>query len=136
MLAPILMFLVGAGAVLALYAGAMRVPALVASRRLDRRLREVSNQPVETSADGETVVKRRAEGPLPGVDRLVSKTARGSSLAKYIEQSGCGTTVSALAGAWFSTTLVSGLSLSNVDRSLRRCSNWRPALCSGRWTSA
>jgi tight adherence protein B len=97
MLAPILMFLVGAGAVLALYAAAMRVPAMVASRRLDRRIREVSTQPVETSPDGETVVKRRIEGPLPGVDRLVSQTARGSRLAKYIEQSGCRTTVSALA---------------------------------------
>jgi tight adherence protein B len=95
-IAPIIMFLVGAGAVLALYAGAMRVPAMVAGRRLDRRIREVSTNSVETSPDGETVVKRRAEGPLPGVDRLVSKTARGSRLAKYIEQSGCGTTVSAL----------------------------------------
>ena len=97
MLAPIIMFLVGTGAVLALYAAAMRVPGLVASRRLDRRLREVSAQPVETSGDGETVVMRRVEGPLPGVDRLASQTAVGSRLKKYIEQSGCRTTVSALA---------------------------------------
>src|SRR5207237_3945883 len=101
--------LVGTGSVLALYAAAMRMPGFLASRRLDRRLREVSSQPVETSEDGETVVKRREEGPLPGVDRLASRTAAGSRLAKYIEQSGCRTTVSALALMSVSLAAVTGL---------------------------
>ncbi len=108
-LATILMFLVGTGSVLALYAAAMRMPGLLASRRLDRRLREVASQPVETSENGETVVKRREEGPLPGVDRLASRTAAGSRLAKYIEQSGCRTTVSALALMSVSLAAVTGL---------------------------
>ena len=96
MLAPVLMFFVGVGLVFALYTGLMRLPAALASRRLDRRLKEVAQPGGEDSQDGETVVMRRAEGPLPGVDRLASQTAAGSRLKKYIEQSGCRTTVSAL----------------------------------------
>ena len=96
MLAPIFMFLAGAGLVFAGYAAVLRVPGILAGRRLDRRLQEVSTLPSDPSTDGDTVVKQRYEGPLPGVDRLASRTAAGSRLSKYIEQSGVRTTVSAL----------------------------------------
>src|SRR5690348_12146826 len=66
-------------------------------RQIDRRLKEVSSQP-ETGdpALDATIVKRAAEGPLPGIDRYLSRTRAGSKLARFIEQSGVKTTPSAL----------------------------------------
>ena len=110
MLAPIIiMFLAGAGLVFAAYAAILRVPTVLAGRRLDRRLQEVSTLPIDVSTDGDTVVKQRSEGPLPGVDRLASRTAAGSRLAKYIEQSGVRTTVSALGLMTLALAAVAGL---------------------------
>ena len=87
----ILLFLVfcfGVGIVIVLYFGATQVPGMLAQRKLEARLAEVS-QPVES--DGEPVkqiVKVQHEGPLPGLDRLLAGTPRGSGLARWIEQSG------------------------------------------------
>jgi tight adherence protein B len=87
----ILLFLVfcfGVGIVIVLYFGATQVPGMLAQRKLEARLAEVS-QPVES--DGEPVkqiVKVLHEGPLPGLDRLLAGTPRGSGLARWIEQSG------------------------------------------------
>ena len=43
-----------------------------------------------------TVVKHALEGPLPALDRLVSRTGAGSRLARLIDQSGVRTTPSAI----------------------------------------
>jgi tight adherence protein B len=96
MLLSILVFFVGAGAVVGGYAALSSLPATLAGRRLDRRLRDVS-APVEDAPVQSTVVMRPIEGPWPGVDRLVSRTKAGSWLARLIEQSGCRTTASAVA---------------------------------------
>jgi tight adherence protein B len=96
MLLSILVFFIGAGAVVAAYAAVSSLPATLAGRRLDRRLRDVS-APVDDVPAESTVVMRPVEGPFPGVDRLVSGTKAGSRLAKLIEQSGCRTTASAVA---------------------------------------
>jgi tight adherence protein B len=95
MLLLILVFFVGAGAVVGAYAALSSLPAALAVRRLDRRLRDVS-APVDDAPAQSTVVMRPIEGPWPGIDKLVSRTKLGSRLAKLIEQSGCRTTASAV----------------------------------------
>jgi tight adherence protein B len=68
---------------------------LAARRQIDRRLKEVSSDAEAGPVDA-TVVKHAAEGPLPGIDRYLSRTRGGSKLARFIEQSGVKTTPSAL----------------------------------------
>lgn len=100
MAAAILVFLVGAGAVLGGYAAVTRLPAVLAQRRLDARLRDVV-APVQ-AAPLDAIVVPQAEGPLPGVDRLLARTGAGSALARLVEQAGSRTT----AGAFVALTIV------------------------------
>ena len=95
MLLSLLVFIVATGVVVGAYAAATYVPAMLAGRRLDRRLHEVS-APAEDPLPHATVVMRPIEGPLPGFDRLASRTKVGSRLATLIQQSGCRTTASAI----------------------------------------
>ncbi len=89
MLLPIVVFLFVAGTVIGGYAALIYLPGAVAGRRLDRRLREVSMDGARADRSTDvTIVKRTVEGPLPGVDRLMSGTRAGSRLARLIEQSG------------------------------------------------
>ncbi len=92
---PLAVFLLVVGAVMGGYAVAVSLPGILASRRLDRRLRDIS-APADAEVVDSTVVKRSAEGPLPSLDRVVSKTSAGSWLARLIDQSGTRTTVSAV----------------------------------------
>jgi tight adherence protein B len=89
-------FVVGAGAAVGICAAAAYLPGMLAERRLARRLEDVSTPGDVEAADGETVVMRHADGPLPAIDRLVGRTGAGSWLAKVIEQSGSRTTTSAV----------------------------------------
>jgi tight adherence protein B len=69
---------------------------LAARRQIDRRLKEVSSETETGGPLDATVVKHAAEGPLPGIDRYLSRTRGGSMLARFIEQAGVKTTPSAL----------------------------------------
>ena len=95
MLLAIVVFLFVSGLIAGAYFAA--VSNVGARRQLDRRLREVSEPlaSVDIPAD-ESVLKRQNEGPLPVVDRLMSRTRVGSSLARLIERSGVRVTPSAL----------------------------------------
>src|SRR5262245_11879831 len=88
----VLAFLVGAGFVFGGYAGITKVPGMMLQRRLDARLQEVSQLPEEKGdanrGNANVLVKEELSGPLPGVDRMLKGTAKGSALAKWIEQSG------------------------------------------------
>jgi tight adherence protein B len=97
MLLPLLVFVFVTVSVLAGYAAMTHLPGMLAARQLDRRLREVSDDvaPGDPDAD-DSVVKRAAGGPLPGVDRLIARTGAGLSLSLLIEQSGVRTTPSAI----------------------------------------
>lgn len=109
MLIVVLVFLLGVGAVVGGYAGLTYLPGLMARRRLDRRLKDVS-APAGTPTDEASLVMRPTEGPLPGVDRLVARTAAGSWLKRLIEQSGCRTTP----GAVVTMTIVMGVATALV----------------------
>jgi tight adherence protein B len=90
-----LVFLLGVGVVLGGYAAVTSLPALVTRRRLDRRLHDVS-MPAGPEPTDSTLLKHSKSGPLPALERLVSKTKPGVWLSKLIDQSGTRTTPSAI----------------------------------------
>ena len=95
MVLVILVFFIGVGAVLGGYAAITYLPGVLASRRLERRLKDVSS-PAAPGSDELGLVRRPREGPLPALDRLVSRMQAGGRLAALIEQSGVRTTPSAI----------------------------------------
>ena len=95
MLLTVLVFILAVGAVIGAYVAITYVPTVLASRRLDQRLHEVS-APADAPLPQATVVMRPIEGPLPSFDRLASRTRVGSRLGTLIQQSGCRTTASAI----------------------------------------
>ena len=94
MFVPIIVFLFVTMLVFGAYVAYAHLPSMLAARRLQRRLEEVSDVPQMES--GATVVMNRTEGPLPALDRLAGGTNAGMSLARLIEQSGVNTTPSAI----------------------------------------
>jgi tight adherence protein B len=96
MLMALLVFVLVAGAVLGAYAGATSLPGFLARRQLDRRLHDVSMPVGPDTTTDETILKHSKTGPLPGLERLVSKTSVGTWLARLIEQSGTRTTPSTI----------------------------------------
>jgi len=94
MVLAFLVFLLVVGAVLGVYAAITRLPGMLAARKLDQRLREVSTDPkdLDPAGDGSSIVKREQAGPIPGIDRLVARTAAGTWLSRLIAQSGVRTT--------------------------------------------
>ena len=94
---PLLGFLAAVSAVFAVYVAVAYLPGIMAGQRLEQRLRDVSG--FDPPADGDpdnTVVKTKADGALPGMDRLMSGTRVGSWLSRLIEQSGVNTTASSI----------------------------------------
>jgi tight adherence protein B len=90
-------FCFGAAIVMAAYTGVTKLPGMMLQRKLEARLQEVSQAPDADREDRDIkVLKEEKGGALPGLDRLVRGTARGASLARWIEQSGVKTTVSSL----------------------------------------
>ena len=94
MLLAILAFIFAASLILGGYAAAVFLPPMIAKRRMDQRLRDVS-APVFEAADT-TVLMSHAAGPVPMLDRWSAATTAGNRLAKLIEQSGVQTTPSAV----------------------------------------
>jgi tight adherence protein B len=87
-------FIVMTATILGGYAAVTFLPGLIATRQMDRRLRDVA-MPMgdDSTVESETtVIKERKEGPLPILDRALA----GSWHARLIEQSGVKTTPSTL----------------------------------------
>jgi tight adherence protein B len=104
---PILAFLFATSLVLAGYAAVVHLPPLLAKRRMERRLREVSESVADPGSD--TVVMSQAEGPVPMFDRMAAATSAGGKLATLIEQSGVQTTPSAIIAISLLAAAVGGL---------------------------
>ena len=99
MLIPFIIFVAVTVTIVGGYFAAAQLPGILAERRLDRRLRDVSTDSAAADPNapaGETVLQRALEGPLPGMDRLVSGSGAGKRITRLIEQSGVRTTPSAL----------------------------------------
>jgi tight adherence protein B len=95
MLLVILVFFLGAGAVVGGYAALTHLPGILERRRLDQRLMAVASFDNDSPA-GASIVARPDEGPLPAIDRLMSRSQAGTWLSKLIDQSGIRTTPSAI----------------------------------------
>jgi tight adherence protein B len=98
MLLPVLVFVVVAGAIIGGYAAVTWLPGALAARRLERRLHDVSFDKIDgdPKAPDATVVKQVAEGPLPGIDRMLERSGVGGGLSRLIERAGVRTTPSAV----------------------------------------
>jgi tight adherence protein B len=94
MLLAVLVFIVVTGLVIGSVATIAHGPAVLASRRLEMRLKEVSFSPEAEATD--SVVRRPTDGPMPEVERLLLRTRAGSALASLIAQSGVQTTPGAV----------------------------------------
>jgi tight adherence protein B len=84
----ILAFFIGVGLVLGLARFAEKVPGMMMRRKLDNRLQEISSPDRDEDEAAKVIVKARGGGMLPGLDRAVGNTRRGSALTAWIEQSG------------------------------------------------
>jgi tight adherence protein B len=94
---PLLGFLAAVSAVFAVYVAVAFLPGILAGQRLEQRLRDVSGFDAPVDGDGDsTVVKTKADGPLPGMERLMSGTRMGFWLSRLIEQSGVHTTAGSI----------------------------------------
>jgi tight adherence protein B len=94
----LLAFLVGVGFVMGGYTAVAKLPQMLLQRRLDSRLQEVS-QPPEPAEDtpAKMLVKVKNVGPLPAIDRILAGTTKGSSLGRWIDQSGLKLSLSGVA---------------------------------------
>ena len=89
MVALISAFVVGVGLVMAAYVGTTKLPGMLAQRKLMGRLQSLSAPPDEPDAAVKAaLVKVSNTGMVPGLDRMMAGTARGSALSRWIDQSG------------------------------------------------
>jgi tight adherence protein B len=97
MLFAIVIFVLVTGGIVGGYFAATKLPGILAARKLDERLREVSMPAgAEPEAAGDSILKRAEKGALPGVDRLIAQTSAGSRISRLIEQAGVKTTASTI----------------------------------------
>lgn len=81
-------FVIGIGLVMGVYTAITKLPGYLAQRKLQGRLQELSTPFDEPIGDSNPLVKVSEAGPIPGLERLISGTTRGSALGRWIEQSG------------------------------------------------
>jgi tight adherence protein B len=124
MLVVLIVFVVVTGLMAVIGFGLMRLPAAMASRRVEQRLEEVAHR--EERDHGVSFIREEPEGPLPSVDRLLGGS--NSSLATLIEQSGVSTTPSAVVlASMMAGALLAGL----VALSVRQPYAWPLAAVAG-----
>src|SRR6478736_5020335 len=92
----VLAFAFGVAIVVGGYLGATRVPGMRLERKLESRLKEISQAPEELVGGQRELLKEPESGPLPALDRILRGTTQGSALSRWLEQTGTKTTVSAL----------------------------------------
>jgi tight adherence protein B len=114
-------FVLGAGVVVGAYAAVTKLPGFLLQRKLNTRLEEVTATAEGEAQDAAALVKTSHGGPLPGLDRFASGTARGSALASWVEQSGVKISISALLLMAFGSAAFFGLV---VASSLRMQVGW------------
>ena len=109
MFLSVLVFLFGAGAVIGAYAALMYLPGMMARRRVELRLRDVSTPfTFESSDDTTTIVKKDQATPVPVIDKALARSGGGQWLARFIEQSGVRTSPGALILASLLAAVIAG----------------------------
>lgn len=92
----LLAFAFGVALVMGLYLGATRLPGMMMQRKLEARLLELSQEPELEKEGSSRLLKVQHEGPLPGLDRVLGGTTRGSALGRWIDQSGVKASISGI----------------------------------------
>jgi tight adherence protein B len=92
----LLAFAFGTAIVMGLYLAATKLPGMLMQRKLDGRLLSLSQQPEPDVTVGARLTKVRHEGPIPGLDRVLGGTTRGTALGRWIDQSGVKASISGL----------------------------------------
>jgi tight adherence protein B len=88
-LLPIIMFVVGAGAIAGGYALFTWLPARLAQRRIESRIAGLASPVVDgDEALSGSILKRQMIGALPGLDKLAGEMRWGTRLTELIKQSG------------------------------------------------
>jgi tight adherence protein B len=87
-------FVIVVGLTIGLLLGLSRMPELLATRRLNKRLKDVGAPVEQPVARGAELIKVQQEGPLPAIDRLAGRTTRGSALGRWLDQSGLKVSIS------------------------------------------
>jgi tight adherence protein B len=108
-IAAFIVFVVVAGLIVGAYVAATTLPEKMASRRLEKRLRDVSFGTGPVAEGDASILAKQLEGPLPVVDRFVKKLRHGTWLGRLIEQSGVNTTPSAIMLVTIVSAAVAGL---------------------------
>ena len=93
LLALLSAFVIGVALVMGAYAGITKLPAMLAQRKLQGRLDELSSPLDEPTVAG-NLVKMSDAGPLPALERMITGTERGSAFSRWIEQSGMKVSIS------------------------------------------
>jgi tight adherence protein B len=96
MLLALMVFVVVSGLIAGSYFAITALPGMMAKRELDKRLRDVSFGTDGTDTEETSILRKMAEGPMPGVDKFMKESRSGSWLTRLIEQSGVQTTPSAI----------------------------------------
>jgi tight adherence protein B len=109
MMLAFLVFMVVASVIVAAYVAIAHLPGMLAARRLEQRLRDVSTFEDDPSAEASTILKQKAAGPLPALDRILSRSNAGVWMGRLIEQSGVQTTASAVVSVGLAIALSSAL---------------------------
>ncbi len=119
-MAPIILvlsvFVLGAGVVVGAYWAVTKLPGFLLQRKLNTRLEEVTATEADEAQDAAALIKTRHGGPLPGLDRFASGTARGSALASWVEQSGVKISISALLLMALGSAVLFGLLVASAMR--------------------
>jgi tight adherence protein B len=92
----LMVFVVVTGLIVGAYFAITALPGMMAKRELDKRLRDVSFTADGTDTEEASILRKMAEGPMPGVDKYMKESHAGSWLTRLIEQSGVQTTPSAI----------------------------------------
>jgi tight adherence protein B len=92
----LLVFLVGAGAVFALFYTLTDLPSRMANRRVQMRLDEMVRPGGDDETSESSLIKGSAAGPLPALDRMIGQSSRGISMNRWLEQTGVKITGSSL----------------------------------------
>jgi tight adherence protein B len=86
--------------VMGTFAAITYLPGFLATREMDKRLKDVSSFRVDdATGEASTVVRQEKQGPLPMIDRVLSQSNAGTGLKRLIEKSGVDTTPSAIVTA-------------------------------------
>jgi tight adherence protein B len=81
-------FVVGAAIVVGAFYAMTRLPQYLVERRVHQRMADVASRLEPEEGKAFNIVKEKAQGVLPGLDRLATDTSYGMGLARLIDQAG------------------------------------------------